>query len=80
MTTGLVCVDGVALLPEYLEDLLPAERRAELDGHLQVCPRCVAFVKSYLATARIVRSATSAPMPDAARDSLRRFLAARRRT
>lgn len=79
MRARLACADGVDLLMDYLEDLLPGDARAGLDAHLVDCPRCVAFVKSYRETSRILRAATSAPMPAAAQESLRRFLAGRRR-
>ena len=80
MTAGLVCANGVELLMEYQEGLLSAEHRATVDAHLQGCPRCVAFVKSYVATPRILRGATEAGMPDHASQSLRRFLAGRKKT
>jgi anti-sigma factor RsiW len=78
MTGGLVCANGVEFLMDYLEHLLPAERRAAIDAHLQGCARCVAFVKSYLATPRILRAATQVEMPGHASEALRRFLARRR--
>jgi anti-sigma factor RsiW len=75
MTARLVCANGVERLMEYLEDLLPAPDRRAVDAHLQGCPRCVAFVKSYVEVPRILRSATQAEMPEGASESLRRFLA-----
>ena len=76
--TALVCVDGVDLLTEYLEDALPLGRRQAVDAHLAVCPRCVAFVASYRETPRIFRMATAAPFSEDLRASLRRFLRGRR--
>ena len=80
MRPVFACADGLDVMMEYLEGVLPAPDRAAVDAHLGGCPRCRAFVKSYLETPRILRAATDVAMPDAVGDSLRRFLAARRRT
>jgi anti-sigma factor RsiW len=77
MSAAVACANGVDRLMDFLEGTLPAPHRATLDVHLQGCARCVAFVKSYLATPGILRAATQVEMPDEARASLRRFLARR---
>ena len=69
--TELACASGLELLMDYLEGELPAELRASIDAHVAGCPKCVAFLASYLATPRIVREATDAPLPIELRDSLR---------
>jgi len=74
----MTCRDGAGLIMDYLEDALPAEVRAEIDAHLAGCPRCVAFVRAYRATPRIVRDATAVEIPDGLVESLQRFLAQRR--
>lgn len=79
MKPELACADGVPLLMDYLEDLLPAEDRMAIDAHLAGCPRCVAFVKSYRETPRILRAATAAAMPAELRAALARFLSTRER-
>ncbi|HET8645271.1 MAG TPA: zf-HC2 domain-containing protein [Vicinamibacteria bacterium] len=79
MNAALACADGVPVLMDYLEGVLPAEERAAIDAHLSGCARCVAFVKSYAETPRILRAATAAAMPDEMRAALARFLAARKR-
>lgn len=76
--TTLTCRDGAALLTEYLEDTLPAETRAAIDAHLSGCPRCVAFVRAYRETPRILRAATAFEIPPGLAASLQRFLAGRR--
>lgn len=78
MNADVACASGVDLLMDYLEDVLPASERVALDAHLADCPRCVAFVKAYRETPRILRGATAAAMPEAPRASLRSFLAAHR--
>jgi anti-sigma factor RsiW len=79
MKRELACADGVPLLMDYLEDVLPAEDRSAVDAHLAGCPRCVAFVKSYRETPRILRAATAASMPAERRATLARFLSTRKR-
>ena len=78
MNAGFACVDGVALLMDYLEGVVsPADREA-IDAHVSGCARCVAFVESYRQTPRILRAATAADLPEELAQSLRRFLASRR--
>jgi anti-sigma factor RsiW len=78
MKGPVACRDGVALLMDYLEDLLPPAERELLETHVAGCPRCVAFVESYRQTPRILRAATAAALPDDLVESLNRFLASRR--
>jgi anti-sigma factor RsiW len=73
----IACVSGVDLLMDYLEGLLSADVRAALDEHVAGCPRCAAFVASYLETSRILREATAVPLPADVEASLRAFLRAR---
>ena len=73
------CRDGAAILMDYLEDALPADTRAAVDEHIAGCPRCVAFVRAYRETPRILRDATAIEIPDSLAESLQRFLAGRRR-
>ena len=37
---ALVCRDAVALMSEYLDDVLPPRDRARLEAHLADCPHC----------------------------------------
>jgi anti-sigma factor RsiW len=73
----IVCASGVELLMDYLDGVLPPELRAALDEHVAGCPRCTAFVSSYLATPRIMREATAATLPADLEESLKVFLSAR---
>ena len=74
MTAGGTCASGVDRLMDYLENEVSPEIRADLEGHLAGCPRCAAFVRSYLETPRILRQATLAPPPADFERSLREFL------
>jgi anti-sigma factor RsiW len=78
VTLDLTCRDGVERLMDYLEGMLAPAERAAIDLHVAGCPRCVAFVESYVRTPRIVRAATAATLPAERATALRRFLAARR--
>jgi anti-sigma factor RsiW len=78
MRSPVVCVDGVAVLMDYLEGLLSPADKAAVDAHVASCPRCVAFVESYRQTPRILRTATAADIPGDLAESLRVFLASRR--
>jgi anti-sigma factor RsiW len=77
--TDISCRAGVELLMDYLEGVVPEDMRTVLDAHVAGCAKCTAFVASYLATPRILRSATAAAMPAELQRSLLDFLRARRR-
>jgi anti-sigma factor RsiW len=70
----LVCSNGVDQLMDYLEDVVPPAVRVALDEHVAGCPKCVAFIASYLATPRIVREATRAEAPASLGPLLLQFL------
>jgi anti-sigma factor RsiW len=59
---------------DYLEGTLPARVRALLESHVEGCPRCRAFIASYLETPRIVRRATDHLPSPAQQRALRDFL------
>lgn len=76
--TEISCQTGVELLMDYLEGVVPEELRTTLDSHVAGCPKCTAFVASYLATPRILRNATAAAMPPELQRSLLAFLRVQR--
>jgi anti-sigma factor RsiW len=76
--THISCETGVELLMDYLEAMVPDDLRAMLESHVAGCPKCTAFVASYLATPRILREATAAAMPQELQASLLAFLRAQR--
>ena len=59
----VVCMSGVELLMEYLEDALAPDVRHAIEAHVAGCSRCDAFIASYRETPRIVRDATRLEMP-----------------
>lgn len=70
----VTCASGVELLMEYLEGMLPAGQRIELETHVAGCPRCQAFLASYRETPRLMRDATATPLPEEAASSLSALL------
>jgi anti-sigma factor RsiW len=49
------CQECIELLVDYLEGELPPERARALDIHLDLCPSCVSFVKTYKGTVDVAR-------------------------
>ena len=76
--TGVTCQTGVELLMDYLEGIVPDDMRTILGSHVAGCPKCAAFIASYVATPRILREATAAAMPPDLQRSLLTFLRAQR--
>jgi len=50
------CRECIDLLVDYLEGDLSPERARALDIHLELCPPCVAFVRTYKGTVDVARS------------------------
>ena len=53
--TDVSCKTGVELLMDYFEGVVPDDMRAIIESHVAGCPKCAAFIASYLATPRILR-------------------------
>ena len=77
MTSDLASATGVHRLTDYLEGTLAVTDRSAIDQHLEGCPRCVAFVRSYVEIPRILRLVTASAMTSDSRVALRRFLTGR---
>lgn len=50
------CQECVELLVDYLEGELAVERARALDIHLEMCPSCVSFVRTYKGTVDVART------------------------
>jgi anti-sigma factor RsiW len=50
------CQECIGLLVDYLEGELSPERARALDIHLEMCPPCVAFVRTYKGTVDVARN------------------------
>lgn len=57
---------------------LPPEQRIAIDAHVAGCERCVAFIRSYQATPRILRDSTAVEIPEDLQVSLLAALRGRR--
>jgi anti-sigma factor RsiW len=76
MTGTMTCRDGVRVLMDYTEGVLPVAARRAVEAHVRGCGRCLGFVRSYRETPRIMRRATLTRMPAGLGRRLRRMVAA----
>ncbi len=81
MTT---CRELVEFLMDYLEEELPQGQRDEFERHLQACPPCIAYLKTYKETVQLGKTVCrepDGPVPDDVPEQLvQAILAARRKT
>ena len=79
----MTCQELIDFVADYLEATLPAAQRDEFERHMQDCPYCVDYLKSYRATIKLVETLDndpSAPIPkDAPEELIRAILAARKK-
>jgi hypothetical protein len=68
------CKDIVALATEYLEGGMEEEARREFERHIECCPPCVGFFKTYRATGPICRKAIAQRLPPEVKTALWQFL------
>ena len=71
------CGSVVKLLADYLERQLPPSLRAELEAHLQKCPRCVTQLRTYESTVSMLRSLRDDDLPPDLRLTLKSFIDAK---
>ena len=74
---GCGCGSVVKLLADYLERQLPASIRAELEAHLQKCPRCVTQLRTYESTVSLLRSLRDEELPPDLRLTVKSFIDAK---
>jgi anti-sigma factor RsiW len=60
----ITCRELIDFLMAYLDEELPADQRELFDAHLEVCPPCQRYLKSYAETVRLGKQAF-APTDDA---------------
>lgn len=68
------CKELVDLLADYLEGQLDPEVARDLDQHLADCPPCLNFLKTYRATARLIREVACEEIPPQLGERIERFL------
>jgi anti-sigma factor RsiW len=71
------CGSLVKLLADYLERQLPPKLRAELEQHLQRCPRCVTQLRTYESTVSLLRSLREDELPPELRLTVKSFIDAK---
>ena len=59
---------------------MPPEEEEHLQEHLDGCPPCVDFVRTYRATPGLCRKALAKPMPQEVAEKLNAFLRAKIKT
>ena len=78
----MTCRELVAFLSAYLDGELPSEERIRFDAHLAACPECAAYLRTFAATAKLVKVAFDHPddpvTADVPEELVRAILAARR--
>lgn len=62
------------LMSSYVDGELEPARAQSLELHMQMCPPCTAFLRTYMATAKAARTATVKAMPSECATSLWSFL------
>ena len=70
----LTCREVIALMGDYLETVLGDDVVATLERHLQDCPACLAYLKTYRKTRHLAGAAGCVAMPDEVKERLRRLL------
>lgn len=73
------CREVFERLPDWAEGRLAGTELAPYERHLEVCPPCGEAARQYQALAKVARAALEVKMPDAAKERLRRAIAARLR-
>jgi len=74
---GCGCGSVVKLLADYLEQQLRPDVRAELEAHLEKCPRCLSQLRTYKSTVSMLRSLSDEELPPELRLTVKSFIDAR---
>ena len=68
------CKQSIDLLREYLDGELPEGEATALREHLEACPPCLEFMRSYQATPTLCKAALARQMPQQLAAKLTEFL------
>ena len=69
-STPMKCTQFVELVTAYLEDQLPADRRAEFEKHLELCPGCDRYLDQFRSTISLLGQLPEESISGAARTRL----------
>lgn len=78
----MTCREIADFLMDYFDAELPHAVRAEFERHLEHCPPCVNYLKSYATTMQLTRRAyceDAADCPDVPEELVKAILAARKK-
>ena len=78
-TGSLTCRDLIGLLLDYLEEALDPDTVTAFERHLQDCPPCRAYLRTYDRSRRLVGEVSEVEMPEELKDRLRDLLLGRLR-
>jgi anti-sigma factor (TIGR02949 family) len=70
----MTCQDLIEVLDDYLDGTLPADRRGDLERHLEECAPCRAYLATYRKTRELGAAAARVEVPEEMKARLRRFL------
>ena len=70
----MTCKDAIAVLGDFIEEILSPEAGRELEAHLRDCKPCRAYLNTYRKTRGLVGRAGQAEMPAELKARLRQFL------
>jgi len=68
------CKESVDYLLKFLDGEMPEDEARHLEEHLQACPPCVDFLRTYRATPILCKRALQAQMPQELAERLTEFL------
>jgi anti-sigma factor (TIGR02949 family) len=71
------CKDSIHALLDFLDGEMTPDEQRHLEEHLDGCPPCVDFVRSYRATPAMCKRALAARMPEELAEKLTSFLRSR---
>ena len=60
----ITCQQLIDFIASYRENALTSEQRTEFERHLDVCPSCVAYLKTYEQTLLLAKASADDLLPD----------------
>lgn len=66
----MTCQQLIDFIGRYREDELSGDERTEFDRHLEICPSCVAYLKTYEQTVLLAKASADKPVPPDVPESL----------
>jgi anti-sigma factor RsiW len=63
-TPYITCQQLIDFIASYRENALTRAQRTEFERHLEVCPSCVAYLKTYEQTVLLAKASADEPAPN----------------